>query len=123
VLHADVALAHVCSLSPSLDAYVKYTLLVLLEVLSLERAAMLLKSAVDFIDDNCILGLLLEGPAAWDSLRKPKPTDSTTVATRQAATLIVLMTQIYRFSQPRLQVRSHIVPGASLLSAAAVACM
>jgi hypothetical protein len=88
---------------------VKYTLLVLLEMLSLKRAAMLLKHAVDFIHDNCILGLLLEGPAAWDTFTRAtsqaaSDADDNTLATRQIATLIVLMTQIYRFSQPRLQV-------------------
>lgn len=114
ILHADIALAHACSLHPTLDQFVKYTLLVLLEVLSLERAAMLLKHAVDFIHDNCILGLLLEGPAAWDTLTRgnndnPSDADSNTLATRQIATLIVLMTQIFRFSVARLQVLLHIV--------------
>lgn len=112
ILHADVALAHACFLRPTLDQFVKYALLVLLEVLSMERAAMLLKLAVDFIHDNCILGLLLEGPAAWDTLTRanndaPSDADCNTLATRQVATLIVLMTQLYRFSPTRLQVRLH----------------
>ena len=113
ILHADVALAHACSLGPTLDKFVKYALLILLELLSLERAAMLLKHAVEFIHDNCILGLLLEGPAAWDSLTRANNdcssvADCNTLATSQIATLIVLMTQIYRFSQPRLQVLHQI---------------
>jgi hypothetical protein len=109
ILHADIALAHACYLHPTLETYVKYSLLVLSELLSLERAANLLKHAVDFIHDKCILGLLLEGPAAWDTLTRgnndePSPADRDTLATHQIATLIVLMTQIFRFSQLRLQV-------------------
>ncbi|NJR42957.1 MAG: hypothetical protein HC767_10130 [Akkermansiaceae bacterium] len=108
-MHADIALAHACYLEPSLDKFVKYALLVLLELLSLERAAMLLKHAVDFIHDHCILGLLLEGPAAWDSLTQADndAADGNTLATRQIATLLVLMTQIFRFSQPHVQVLLH----------------
>ena len=80
----------------------------------MERAAMMLKYAVDFIHDNCILGLLLEGPAAWDTLTlanhdPSSAADSNTLATRQIATLIVLMTQLFRFSPTRLQVLLHSV--------------
>jgi hypothetical protein len=93
---------------------VKYSLLVLSELLSMERAAKLLKRAVDFIHDRCILGLLLEGPAAWDTLTRansdaPSTADRNTLATHQIATLIVLMTQTFRFSQLRLQVLLHTV--------------
>lgn len=104
-LHADIALACACSESPSLSTYVRYVLLSFMECLCLERTALLIRKAADFIHENNIIGPVGTSQPSWLDFASRDPTEENAVATRQLATLVALVALCFRFSQSSLQVR------------------
>jgi len=105
-LHADIALAYASSEDPSLSTYVRYVLLAFMECLCLERTALLIRKAADFIHDNNILGMVGTDQPSWLDFASRDPTEENAVATRQLATLVALVAHCFRFSQSSLQVLS-----------------
>jgi hypothetical protein len=107
IIAADVILSKICYYQPTLKAYIKYALLMLMEDACLERTAYLLSKAVDFVHENEVLGSLLRAPAPWQSpsLGNGAISESPQMAILQLSTLLLItLTQVYRLSLPWVQV-------------------